>query len=123
MNYAGFDFHGHDLSKNDLTLYDQACGNRQVTLINHGTLDDCIKEEVSEGSIVLLQNSSAVKLYGIGFLNPPETYGPQKVVSLDNMRVIAGYGSIYPWEDFVRRVKLEKLKEMMGRSREIIIFK
>ena len=111
MNYAGFNFKGHDLSGNNLTLYEATrLEQNRVVLIRQGTLDDCISEE-AQSTLILLPNSPAAKKYGIGFLNPGETYEPNKVVRLDALTVIAGCGSITPWEDFVRRVKLERLRE------------
>ena len=93
-----------------------------VVLNAHGTLDDCLPKEENM-PIVLLPNSAEARKYGIGFLKPDEVYEQGKTISLDVIIAIAGYGTNVAWEDFIRRVKLEKLKEMASTSSGIIVLR
>jgi len=63
-----------------------------------------------------LPGSPAVRKYGLGFLKGDEAYVPGKTVSLDRIDPVAGYGTNLAWEDFIRRVKLEKLEILHGKQ-------
>lgn len=114
-------FGGVDLSGDNLTLYEASTLQpNHVVLIRQGTIDDCIPADEPKRPIVLMPHSAAARSYGIGFLKAQETYREGKVLSLDAIEVIAGYGSVSPWEDFIRRMRLEKLREMTKTSSGII---
>lgn len=114
-------FRNFDLNGNNLTLYQQALGNKIVTLVNHGTLDDLIPNE-EPSTIILPQGSLAAKKYGIGFLKEEIKYEEGKDVNLDYITAIAGYGTSISWGDFVGQVKLERLRVItMTRSGFIML--
>ncbi|HLC61526.1 MAG TPA: hypothetical protein VJI52_00735 [Candidatus Nanoarchaeia archaeon] len=112
----------HDLSGNNLVLYEGSAFNHNAaTLVNRGTLEDCLLPEEFSRRIVLLPGSQAVKRYGIGFLKEGVTYETEKTVTLDSIRAIAGYGTALAWEDFIRRVKLERLTNNIIAGTGIIV--
>ena len=117
MKYRDF-----DLSGNNLTLYEGAqLMPDQVVLLAHGTLDECLAKE--EPSILILFLQSPVqRMYGLGFLKPDEVYKQGSTVRLDCIDSIAGYGTLRPWGDFIRFVKLEALvRQTKANESKIIV--
>ncbi len=113
-----------DLSGDNLTLYEGgAFDPRIATLIKQGTLEDCLPPEELASNIILLSGSQAAKKYGLGFLKEDEEYVPGKSVFIDRINAIAGYGTNVAWEDFVRRVKLEKLTDAARARSGIIVLR
>ena len=112
-------FRSHELDGNNLTLY-QTFENKQVTLKNHGTLDNLVPNEEPRSSIIIPQGSLAVRVYGIGFLKNGIEYEIEKIVNLDDITAIAGYGTFVPWEDFVRAVGVERLKAKLSTQGRLV---
>ena len=118
MNFKGF-----NLSGNNMTLYYGSVFMPSYVVLNsHGTLDDCLPKEENR-PIVILPSGVAARKFGIGFLKEDQAYQQGKTINLDEIIAIAGYGTTVAWEDFVRRVKLEKLRDAVITSSGIIVLK
>lgn len=106
-----------DLSSDNLVLYEGGAFDRRIaTLVKQGTLEDCLPQEEPAKNIILLPGSPAARKYGLGFLKENEAYAPGKTVSLDSIDPVAGYETNLAWEDFIRRVKLERLEILRGKQ-------
>src|SRR3989344_5734265 len=113
-----------DLSGNNLVLYEGGAFDRSIaTLVKQGTLEDCLPPEGVASKIVLLSGSQAPRKYGIGFLKEGIAYETKKTVTLDSIHPIAGYGTALAWEDFIRRVQVEKLRNLIESRNGTIVLK